>query len=93
MDGNVVASQYFGSISSSQTLRSTLSYSGAVTAGTHEIAIGMQRNAETVLGDTPYQYLTDISLNVTPVPEPGVLGLLALSGMFLGPMFLFRLRG
>ena len=93
LDGNVVASDDFGYISVSQTLRSTLSYSGAVTTGTHEITIEMLRNAETVVDDTPYQYLANVSLSVTPVPEPGMLGLLALSGILLGSIFPFSLRG
>jgi hypothetical protein len=93
LDGNVVASDDFGYISVSQTLRSTLSYSGAVTAGTHEITIETLRKAETVGDDTPYQYLANVSLGVTPVPEPGMLGLLALSGILLGSIFPLRLRG
>jgi len=93
LDGNVVASDDFGYISVSQTLLSTLSYSGAVTTGTHEIMIEMLRNAETVADDTPYQYLANVSLSVTPVPEPGMLGLLALSGILLGSIFPFRHRG
>ncbi len=93
LDGNIVASHAFGGISLSQTLRSTLSYSGAVATGTHEIAIDMRRGFGTRAGDTPYQYLANVSLSVTPVPEPGVLELLALSGLFFGSLLPFRRRG
>jgi hypothetical protein len=93
LDGNLVASHAFGSISLSQTERSALSYSGMVAAGTHEILIDMRRGYGTLGGDTPYQYLANVSLSVTPAPEPGVLGLLALSGLFLGSMLPFRRRG
>jgi hypothetical protein len=79
LDGTAVDSHAFGLVYGAETtLRSTLSYSGAVTAGTHEIAIETLRGYATD-GCTPFQYLANISLSVTPVPEPTATGL-----MFVG---------
>jgi hypothetical protein len=70
LDGNVVSSNAFGGINFGQTLRSTLSYAGAVAAGTHAIAVEMRRGGEIGTGNTPYQYLDDITIAGTAVPEP-----------------------
>jgi len=52
--------------------RSSLSFSGLVEAGTHEIAIDMRARMGTdgTISPTPYQYLDNIELSVTTVPEP-----------------------
>lgn len=70
VDGNVVASNPLGGIGYNQTIRSTLSYSGVITAGTHQIAIDIRRGGGTEYPDTPFEYLDNVTLNVTPVPEP-----------------------
>lgn len=70
LDGNLVASHAFGGISFSQTLRSTLSYSGVIATGTHQIAIDMRRGYGVGVFVTPYQHLDNIVLSGTAVPEP-----------------------
>jgi hypothetical protein len=79
LDGNVVASHAFGAIGFSQIDRSTLNYSGTVTAGTHEIAIDMRRGYGTGQDNTPFQYLDNIQLGGTAVPEPSAITLLSLA--------------
>jgi hypothetical protein len=70
LDGNLVASDALNGISVSQTLRSTLSYSGTVAAGTHQIAIDMRRGYGMGYGNTPYQFLDNVVLTGMAVPEP-----------------------
>ena len=70
LDGDLVARDAFGGISVSQILRSTLSYSGTVAAGTHQIAIDMRRGYGMGYGNTPYQFLDNVVLTGTSVPEP-----------------------
>jgi hypothetical protein len=70
LDGKLVASDAFGGISVGQTPRSTLSYSGTIAAGTHQIAVDMRRGYGTEGGDTPYEYLDNIVISGTAVPEP-----------------------
>lgn len=70
LDGNLIASDALNSISVSQTFRSTLSYSGTVAAGTHQIAIDMRRGYGMGYGNTPYQFLDNVVLTGTAVPEP-----------------------
>ncbi len=76
LDGTLEDSVNFGQINGGQTLRDTLSFSEAVTAGQHDLEILMtrpERNANGVdIGQpqllyTPYQYVTDVSaLQGTP---------------------------
>jgi len=86
LDGNVVASNPLGVIGYNQTIRSTLSYSGMTTAGTHQIAIDMRRGYGTEGSDTPYEYLDNIGLSVTPVPEPNAMLLFALGTLLVTPI-------
>ncbi len=78
LDGNVVDSDALGGINIYQTIRSALSYSGTVSNGTYQIAIEMLRDYSPA-PDTPYQYLSDVQLSVTPVPEPSACALASLS--------------
>jgi hypothetical protein len=78
LDGNLVASDAIGGISVSQIVRSALSYSGTVASGTHQIAIDMRRGYGLGYGSTPYQFLDNIVLGGTAVPEPGTTRLLSL---------------
>jgi hypothetical protein len=70
LDGNVVASHAFGSVAPNQTQWSTLGYSGIVSAGGHDIAVEMLRGSYTQTGETPYQYVDNITLGGAAVPEP-----------------------
>src|SRR5206468_3116594 len=80
LDDAVVNSHAFGGISVNQTLRSTLSYSGTVAAGSHKIAIDMRRGYGIGDGNTPYQYLDNVTLSGSAVPEPATT-LLALAAI------------
>src|SRR5262249_42745926 len=85
LDGAIVGSHAFGpigSFGSTVTERATLNYAGLVSASPHEIAIDIQRAANASLG-TPHEYLDNIALSVTPVPEPSVFGLIACLSTFL----------
>ena len=82
LDGNVVASQPMGPISFNQTIRSTLDYSGNVTAGTHQIAIDIRRGYGTESPDTPFEYLDNVTLGGTAAPEPSAALLFAIGGVF-----------
>lgn len=81
LDGNTVASWDFGFIAVAATERSTLSYVGPVSAGTHELRFLITRPflAGPPPGGTPYQYLDNIT--ATSVPEPATLVLLIASGL------------
>jgi hypothetical protein len=91
LDGLLVDSYAFGGIgimgeygSVPETKRSALSFSGAVEAGTHEIAIEIIRVGGNLPGVTPYEYLDNIVLSGTAVPEPSAplfaaMGLVALA--------------
>ena len=89
LDGVVVASNPLGGIGFNQTIRSTLGYSGVITAGPHQIAIDMRRGYGTEGGDTPYEYLDNIVLSGTAVPEPCTISLL---GFGAAAMMLLRCR-
>ncbi len=78
LDGSPVARDALGGISVSQILRSTLSYSGTVAAGTHQIAIDMRRGYGMGYGNTPCQFLDNIVLTGTAVPEPAATLFLSL---------------
>jgi hypothetical protein len=85
LDGTLVDSYAFGEIgiagpfgSLPETNYSTLSYSGAVEAGTHQIAIEMLRDWLNREADTPYQYLDNVVLGGTAVPEPSGIVLLTI---------------
>jgi hypothetical protein len=75
LDGGVVDSYAFGSIGSYGSVvteRSTLGYTGVISAGEHQIAIDFRRgwNASAA---TPHQYLNNITLSVTNSPPPQLL--------------------
>lgn len=82
LDGNVVASDPLGGIGFNQTIRSTLDYSGTVSAGTHQIAIDIRRGYGTEYPNTPFEYLDNVNLSGTAVPEPSTACLLAMGGFF-----------
>ena len=83
LDGNVVATDALGGIGVGQTLRSSVSYSGMITAGSHEFDIEIRRGYGAGQGNTPYEFLGNIQLGVTPVPEPSTAALIGLGfGVF-----------
>jgi hypothetical protein len=85
LDGDVVASDALGGIGFNQTIRSTLSYSGSVGAGSHAIAIDIRRGYGCEYPDSPFEFLSNITLGGTAVPEPGTYGVLtALGGLLYG---------
>jgi hypothetical protein len=73
LDGNAVVTNSLGGIDIFQTIRSTINYSASVTAGTHQIAIDMQRkyssNSDANDGKplSPYQYLANIAISGSAV--------------------------
>lgn len=83
---NTVAIGYIGV---NQTIRSTLDYSGDIAAGTYQIGVEMRRGGGTEWPITPFQYLSDFELSVTPVPEPSCTALCGVALLLL----LFVRRG
>lgn len=83
LDGSVVASHTFGSMAAMQPQWSTLSYSGTGAAGVHELRIELLRGSYLQVGETPYQYLDNIRLSGSAVPEPSIVwfALLGVTGM------------
>lgn len=80
-DNVVVDSFNTASISAGAVERSTLFYTNFITAGFHEIRIRITRPFLQT-ADTPYQYIDNIRLesrNAIPMPEPGVIILIALA--------------
>ena len=77
-DGVVVDSYDYGEVELGTTYRRLLSNLGVVTAGMHEVAIKITRTHES-MDITPWQFVDDITL----VPEPMTLSLLALGGLLL----------
>jgi hypothetical protein len=87
LNGATVASDPLGGIGAGQTIRSSLNYSGSVSAGTYQVAIEMLRGYGTEYPNTPYQYLSNIELSGVPVPEPSSV---AICGAGLLALLLFR---
>jgi hypothetical protein len=72
LDGIVQATHDFGAIAANETLRSSLSFSTTVAAGTHALSILMTRPFTT--GNTPTQYIDNVVVNgPSGIPEPGIL--------------------
>jgi hypothetical protein len=91
LDGSVVANHVFGSMAPSQPQYSILDYSGSVSAGMHDIAVEMLRGSYTQTGETPYQYVDNVTLGGLAVPEPSPSLLLALGlAVVVGGMQLRR---
>jgi hypothetical protein len=87
LNGNVVDSDAMGGISANQVYRSTLDYSTGITAGTYEVGIDIRRGGGSAHGDTPFEYLSNVQLSVTPVPEPSIA---AIGGGALLALFFYR---
>jgi hypothetical protein len=76
VDGTVVDSHAFGGVdtgfpdsTSGAILRSALSGSIALAAGSHDLRISIERPYGNSI-DTPLQYVDNISANLTPAPVP-----------------------
>ncbi|HEV2320547.1 MAG TPA: hypothetical protein VGV18_12400 [Verrucomicrobiae bacterium] len=87
LNGATVASDPLGGIGAGQTIRSTLNYSGSISAGTYQVAIEMLRGYGTEYPNTPYQYLSSIELSGSSVPEPSSLAICSAAFLVL---LLFR---
>jgi hypothetical protein len=85
LDGNPVATDAMGGMPSEQTIRSSLSFSGQITGGTHQVGVEILRAWGTLLDATPDEYLANFQL--TGAPEPSVWALLS-----VGTTSLFLLR-
>jgi hypothetical protein len=84
LDGNVMATEAMGFIDFHATTRSSLYHEGAITGGTHQIAVDIRR-AGGFAPDTPYEFLANFQIAV--VPEPPVALLAVVGGCVL---LLFR---
>jgi len=81
LDGVTKDSVSIGAITGLQTIRSTLAFTGPVSAGTHEVSILMTRaflNGSGTTFLTPNQFVDDITFDVAAVtPLPAALPLFA----------------
>jgi hypothetical protein len=75
INGNVVDSVAFGGVSEGTTLRSTLDFAQTITGGTDQVGIEIRRGGGFEYPDSPFEYVSDIQLSVTPVPEPSTTAL------------------
>lgn len=75
LDGNLLATNSLGLIQNYQTIRSNLNYAGPVTAGVHEVTIAMRRPWGTGPAITPYQYVANVTLTVSALPEAAPLSI------------------
>lgn len=73
LDSVVVDSFDFGGIAGLAIERASLSSTNVVTAGSHEVRMRMTRGFAIgiFLGDTPFQFIDNVT--ATPVPEPATL--------------------
>ncbi len=81
VDGTLLANDNIGTILFGQTLRDTLVGSIDLAPGSHTYEILITRDADAELGDSPNQYVTNLTLS--PVPEPGSIALLLAGGLCL----------
>lgn len=86
LDGELVSDQLWGGINYGQWELGTMSYSGMVNAGSHEIALDFRRGYGLGVGNTPFQYAYDVVLGGSAVPEPSAIlllsvGLAAIAGV------------
>lgn len=76
LDGVTQASHAFGYTTVNTTVRSSLTFSGSLSAGSHELRILITRPFSANI-TTPFQYIDNIVLDdgstVVPVPEPSAL--------------------
>jgi PEP-CTERM motif len=82
LDGNVVASRQFDSVSVNTTYRDTLSAEVSAGAGQHQVEILVERRFGAGPFSTPIQYVTDVNL-APAVPEPSSLTLLGVGAVSL----------
>jgi hypothetical protein len=87
LDGVPVATDAMGGIPYQALYRSSLSFTGQITGGTHQIGVEITRAYGFAQGDTPYEFLGNF--NVTIVPEPASVLLAVVGG---GVLLLFRAK-
>ena len=82
LDGVVVNSFDLGEVDVNEITRGTLTYSGMLTEGVHELAILATRSFRGS-SITPFQYIDDIQVQAAAeaIPEPATVGLFAI-GLF-----------
>ncbi|OYW46021.1 MAG: hypothetical protein B7Z33_09615 [Sphingomonadales bacterium 12-68-11] len=83
LDGVVMDSYDFGNLSGPATLRSTLDFSAALSAGSHTISLQATRLFAPGRGVTS-QYFDNVSLNAAAVPEPATWALMILGFGLVG---------
>jgi hypothetical protein len=78
LDGVTLDSEIFNTILFGEVLRGTLSFSTMVTAGDHLVEIVMTRDFRNgdSYGETPLQYLDNVSATQRAVPEPATWALM-----------------
>ncbi len=86
LDGSVLADYDVGEIGPTDLFNGTLSAIADLSAGTHTFEIDVLRPYISLPGGTPYQYVTNASVEGNAVPEPGSLilmgsGVLGLAGI------------
>ncbi len=86
LDGSVLADYDVGQIGPNDLFNGTLSAIADLSAGTHTFEIDVLRPYVSISGGTPYQYVTNASVEGNAVPEPGSLvlmgsGVLGLAGV------------
>ena len=69
IDNNEVSIYSIGFIGYGQTFRSSLSYTGLITGGTHQIGVAVLREGGIGVGSTPVQFLSDFQVAVVPEPQ------------------------
>jgi hypothetical protein len=85
LNGVVEATDNLGTIDAGQELMGSLSFSAPVSAGVNQIEILITRPYTSGGdGDTPNQYVTDISATVGSVPEPSTWAMMLLGFAGLG---------
>ena len=84
LDGITVATRSLGGIDQQGTLLGSLDYSGALSAGQHDLAILVTRTFLSVESNTPIQLLDNVAISAVPEPSGflcALLGMGALAGL------------
>lgn len=91
LDGITLANFDVGTIGPNDLLNGTLSANTTLTAGTHSLEIAVLRPYISVLGSTPYQYVTNVDVEGA-IPEPSSVLLLGTGALGLVGVMLRKRR-